>query len=148
MSATIRNDVAQTIRFDVSKTEVLVVDDDELVRSRLQVLVGAAGYQTKGVATAKLALAALRETTYPIVLMDRMMSDMDGLELCRVLRSDESLGRAYVIMLSVCDSHTDLLDGFRAGVDAYLSKSAPATELLATLRIAREHAQASAIRPR
>jgi two-component system cell cycle response regulator len=62
---------------------------------------------------------------------------MDGLSLCRIVRSDHSESYVYVVMLTVRDSKEDLLKGLRAGADEYVAKSAPVEEILARLEVAR-----------
>jgi DNA-binding response OmpR family regulator len=114
--------------------DVLIVDDDEHVRSRLRLLLEQAGYTTHSASSAEEALARLRETSIPIVLTDHVMPGMSGMDLSRAIRSEPALAQTYVIMLSVRDSDSELVDGVKAGVNAYLSKRAPAAELLACLR--------------
>jgi light-regulated signal transduction histidine kinase (bacteriophytochrome) len=70
------------------------------------------------------------------VLTDRVLPGHDGLELSRQLRSRESRHYQYILMLSALDSLEDVLSGFRAGVDDYLSKQASEAELIARLHAA------------
>jgi diguanylate cyclase (GGDEF)-like protein len=69
------------------------------------------------------------------------MPDMDGLSLCRIVRSEHAESYVYVIMLTVRDSKEDLLKGLGAGADDYVVKSAPIEEILARLEVARRITQ-------
>jgi diguanylate cyclase (GGDEF)-like protein len=64
------------------------------------------------------------------------MPDMDGLTLCRTIRSATYDGYIYIILLTVQDEDDAILDGLNAGADEYLSKRAPAAHLVARLRTA------------
>lgn len=75
--------------------------------------------------------AYVRSTT------DRLMPGMDGLELCRALRDEQESSYIYILMLTVRDAPEDLVTGFAAGADDYLSKSATEAELVARLHAAR-----------
>jgi len=121
---------------DVCTYPVLIVDDDPLACERLQQLVSSAGFQCSTALSAVQALEILEQSPHPIVLTDRALPGDDGLELSRRLRSRESRHYQYILMLSALDSLEDVLSGFRAGVDDYLSKQASEAELIARLHAA------------
>jgi two-component system, cell cycle response regulator len=116
--------------------KVLIVDDDALVRERLKSLVMAAGFEVRTVSSGAAALALLHKDFCPIVISDRMMPDMDGLTLCRTIRSEQLPGYVYVLLLTVRDSEQDILAGLDAGADDYLSKRVSSAQLIARLRTA------------
>jgi two-component system cell cycle response regulator len=116
--------------------KVLIVDDDALVRERLRSLVMAAGFEVRAVTSGAAALASLRKHFSPIVISDRMMPDMDGLTLCRTIRSEQFAGYVYVLLLTVQDAEQDILAGLDAGADDYLSKRVSSAQLIARLRTA------------
>ena len=116
---------------------VLVVDDDDIALQRLSDLVMAAGYEVTTVTGGAAALAALRKDFSPIVILDRSMPGMDGLELCREIRSGEYPGYVYIMLCTSHDSEDEILGGLRAGADDYLSKRASGTQLIARLATAR-----------
>jgi diguanylate cyclase (GGDEF)-like protein len=116
--------------------KVLIVDDDPLVCERLRGLVMAAGFEARSVSSGAAALASLRKNFSPIVISDRMMPDMDGLTLCRTIRSEEFAGYVYVLLLTAQDSEQDILAGLDAGADDYLSKRVSSAQLIARLRTA------------
>jgi two-component system, cell cycle response regulator len=116
---------------------VLVVDDDDLVRARLAALLRSAEFEVEMAANGEDALRIMAARHCQIVLTDWQMPDMDGLSLCRIVRSDHSESYVYVVMLTVRDSKEDLLQGLGAGADDYVSKSAPVEEIMARLEVAR-----------
>jgi two-component system cell cycle response regulator len=103
---------------------VLIVEDDPLAAERLRGLIMAAGFEARCVSNGAAALAALRKDFTPIVITDRVMPDMDGLALCRTIRSEQFESYVYVMLLTVQDSEEDVLAGLDAGADDYLSKKA------------------------
>jgi two-component system, cell cycle response regulator len=117
---------------------VLIVDDDDIAIERLKDLVVAAGYEVSTAASGEQALAHLRSEFAPIVILDRNMPGMDGLELCRVIRDGTHYpGYVYIMLCTAYDSEDEILTGLNAGADDYLSKRASGAQLLARLACAR-----------
>jgi two-component system, cell cycle response regulator len=116
---------------------VLVVDDDDLVRARLAALLRTAGFETETAASGKDALRILAARHCQVLLTDWQMPDMDGLALCRIVRTEHSDNYVYVIMLTVRDTKQDVLTGLAAGADDYVVKSSPVEEIMARLEVAR-----------
>src|ERR1700739_4678345 len=117
--------------------QVLVVDDDELVRTQLGSLLGLAGYAVHEATSGRDALRLLDTTSCEIVVTDWQMPDMNGLELCRALRMRDADRYTYVLMLSVCNAKGDALLALKAGADDYLIKGAYPEELLARVDVGR-----------
>ena len=116
---------------------VLVVDDDPLMRERLEVLVLAAGFEVSTATSGREALDVLRRDYCPIVISDWSMPDMNGVELCRAIRAESFPGYVYFLLLTARDSHQDIVAGLEAGADDYLSKRVTEEELVARLRTAK-----------
>ena len=117
---------------------VLLVDDDEIVIERLRDLITAAGYEVSTASSGEEALAALEREFAPIVILDRNMPGMDGLELCRTIRLAKNWpGYVYIMLCTAHDSEDEILTGLNAGADDYLSKRASGTQLIARLSTAR-----------
>jgi diguanylate cyclase (GGDEF)-like protein len=116
---------------------VLVVDDDELVRAQLEILLRLAGYDVHAAGSGEEALRILSAMSCQIVLTDWQMADMDGLTLCRNVRLRDDEGYVYVLMLTVRNTKRDVLVGLAAGADDYIVKGAPAEEILARLEVGR-----------
>jgi len=116
---------------------VLVVDDDDLVRSRVSALLRASNYEVETASSGEEALRVLSAKHCHIVLTDWEMPDMNGLALCRCVRVSEEDGYVYVLMLTVRDTKADMLASFAAGADDYVVKGAPVHEILARLEVGR-----------
>jgi two-component system cell cycle response regulator len=116
---------------------VLVVDDDALVCARLSALLNASQYDVEVATTGEEALRILDATHCHIVLTDWQMPNMDGLSLCRHIRSRHNESYIYVLMLTIRDSEHDVMTGLAAGVDAYVIKGAPIDDILARIEIGR-----------
>jgi diguanylate cyclase (GGDEF)-like protein len=117
---------------------VLLVDDDEMMTERLGELVSAAGYQVTTASSGEQALVELKREFAPIVILDRKMPGMDGLDLCRRIREGTHYpGYVYIILCTAQDSEEEILAGLDAGADDYLSKRASGAQLVARLACAR-----------
>lgn len=111
---------------------VAVVDDERPITDPIAFSLRKAGYETEVYHDGESALAAFRQRLPNLVVLDIMMPKMDGLELCRRLRSQ---GIALpIIFLSSRDEEIDRLLGFEMGGDDYLSKPFSMRELLARVR--------------
>jgi DNA-binding response OmpR family regulator len=118
-----------------SAPRVLLVDDDEIALEHMQGLVSAAGYEVATATSGEAALAELRRQFAPIVILDRSMPGMDGLELCRAIRDGSHYpGYVYIMLCTAHDSEEEILAGLNAGADDYLSKRASGTQLVAASR--------------
>jgi two-component system cell cycle response regulator len=117
---------------------VLLVDDDEIMAERLRQLVVTAGFEAATATSGAAALAELQREFAPIVILDRNMPGMDGLELCRAIRDGTHYpGYVYIMLCTAHDTEEEILAGLNAGADDYLSKRASGAQLIARLACAR-----------
>jgi two-component system, cell cycle response regulator len=116
---------------------VLIVDDDELIISRLSSLLEGSGYQVCTARSGEDAMRVLHATACQIVITDWHMPDMNGLDLCRNIRSRADKAYIYILMLTVRNGRSDMLAGLSAGADDYVIKGATAEEILARLEVGR-----------
>jgi DNA-binding response OmpR family regulator len=114
---------------------VLLVEDDPLTRERLELLIETAGFGAMSVASASEAREALAAVFFPMIIIDRLLGEEDGIVLCEQVRR-ASQGKVYVMLLSVLDSPNEIARGLAAGADDYLSKQSSDHELLIHLRAA------------
>jgi two-component system, OmpR family, response regulator MprA len=112
--------------------QVLVVDDERAVRSSLRRALALEGYRVVEAAGGCDALDRLRTQAPDAVVLDVLMPDVDGLEVCRRLRAAGD--RTPVLMLTARDAVSDRVEGLDAGADDYLVKPFALEELLARLR--------------
>ena len=112
---------------------VLIVEDNALSRQILEGTLAKAGYSVTSANHGREALQMLDRQYYPIVITDLVMPEMDGLELCRAIRSRELPGYVFVMIITSMDSHDDIVVGLEAGADEYVTKPVNRSELIARL---------------
>jgi two-component system, OmpR family, response regulator MprA len=111
---------------------VLVIDDDRAVRDALRRALVLGGYDVQIAENGLAGMQRVGETRPDVIVLDVLMPDLDGLELCRRLRS---LGdRTPILMLTARDAIEDRIDGLDAGADDYLVKPFDVGELTARVR--------------
>ncbi len=111
---------------------VLVADDDRAIRESLARLLGMEGHRVTAVADGAAALDAMKERQPDLLVLDLMMPTIDGLTLCRLLRSEGD--RIPILMLTARTETSDRVAGLDAGADDYLAKPFDPDELLARVR--------------
>lgn len=113
---------------------ILVVDDDPAVREYAATTLRAAGFDVADVASGEEALEAMHEAPFDLVVLDKAMPGMDGDEVARRLREEPGGGILPIVMLSGLDSDQDQWEGWRAGVDIYVTKPFDDDELVAHIQ--------------
>jgi two-component system cell cycle response regulator len=113
---------------------ILIVDDEEDIRVNLETSLGAEGYKTVLAASGEEALKLARSMAPDVALVDIMMPDMDGYELCRKLKADESTKAIMIVFASALRKTQNKVDGLDMGADDYVTKPFNMPELLAKLR--------------
>jgi two-component system response regulator MprA len=111
---------------------LLVVDDDRALRDVLRRTLTLAGYEVRLSETGADALAEVTSGVPDAVVLDIGLPDIDGLEVCRLLRREGN--RVPVLMLTARDAVSDRIDGLDAGADDYLVKPFDIDELQARIR--------------
>jgi len=114
------------------KTRILVVEDDAALARVLRDNLSFEGFQVHWAPDARLAIEASKEFTPDLVVLDVMLPDGDGFELCRYLQQG---GRTPVIMLSARSQKADKLRGLALGADDYVTKPFDLEELLARIKV-------------
>jgi DNA-binding response OmpR family regulator len=116
--------------------KILMVDDDAAARIVLGELLEHAGHEVVTATGGQAAWAALEEEHFPLVLLDRVMPDLDGIEVCRRIRARRQPRYTYVILVTMVGGREPYLQGMGAGADDYFSKPFDPDELRARLRAA------------
>jgi DNA-binding response OmpR family regulator len=110
---------------------VLVVEDDARIRSVVRMALDGEGYDVVDVASGEEALRRFATTAFDLVLLDLMLPDINGFDVCRALRQES--GVPILILSARSDTH-DVVAGLEAGADDYVTKPFAAKELAARMR--------------
>jgi DNA-binding response OmpR family regulator len=113
---------------------ILLVDDEPNIVMSLEFLMRKNGYQVGIARNGTEALAALAETPYDLVLLDVMMPDVDGYQVCRQLRQRPDRAATKVIFLSAKSQPADVQKGYAAGADLYIPKPFSTRQLMQKVR--------------
>ena len=116
-----------------SGVRVLAADDEPDLRSVIDIVLTADGYDVTVVEDGPSVLALAPRLRPDVVLLDVMMPDVDGIEICRALRSDLSTSMLSIIMLTAKGSPAGAVAALCAGADDYIVKPFDTEELLARL---------------
>lgn len=111
---------------------ILVVDDEETIRTSLALNLEQSGYQVRSAACASEALESLRNNAFDIVICDFKLPDMDGIGFIR--SCSEVAPHSAIVLMSGFGSHDIALEGIRAGARDYISKPFTFDELLLVVR--------------
>ena len=109
---------------------LLIVDDDPSSRDRLRDIFEHASYRVVTANEAASALRVLKGVRCDLVALDLEMPGVDGVALCKLLRSQPSTGKLPIIALSESDDESRKVQAFNAGADDYITKPSTAGELL------------------
>ena len=125
---------------------LLVVDDEANLLRAVAACLKAGGYEVSTARSGREALVQLAEAVPDLVVSDIRMPGMDGYQLARQLRGAPRTALVPVVFLTAKDETADRIEGFRAGVDAYLTKPFEPDELIAVVngilnRVERTHSQ-------
>lgn len=116
--------------------KVLIAEDDATSRRVLEVLLHKSGYEVEVTRDGAEALSRLRMPGAPdIAILDWMMPEMDGVEVCRQLRAQDPTVPRYLILLTAKGNTEDVVEGLTSGADDYVTKPFDRKELLARLKV-------------
>jgi class 3 adenylate cyclase/CheY-like chemotaxis protein len=115
---------------------ILVVDDSEANRDIIVTRLRAHGYETSEAADGEQGLAAVNECGPDLILLDVAMPKLDGIEVCRRLKSDTTRPFTPIVILTARTDSKDVVAGLDAGADEYLTKPVDHAALIARVRSA------------
>lgn len=108
---------------------ILIVDDDNLNRETLEALLGNQEYNLVTACNGYEALEKAAKLVPDLILLDVMMPDIDGFEVCQRLRADPVLGEIPIILVTALDDRESRLEGIEAGADDFITKPYDRVEL-------------------
>jgi DNA-binding response OmpR family regulator len=112
-------------------SRILIVEDDPDIAQLIAHYLAPAGHETEVRASGSEALPAARRQAPDLVILDRMLPGLDGLEVCRALRADAALAAVPIIMLTARAEESDRIVGLELGADDYVTKPFSPKELVA-----------------
>ncbi len=128
-------------------TKVLVVEDEDDIRNLVVLNLRRAGFDVYSAGDGTSGLRLLREHRPPVLLLDLMLPDMSGQEICAMLRRDEDVKDTFVIMVTALTEEQDRIAGFEVGADDYVTKPFSVKELVLRVQVAARRALAAAPTP-
>ena len=118
----------------MSGERILVVDDEPDLQRLLTFNLRGAGFEAEAVATGEEGLAAAARARPDVIVLDVMLPDIQGFEVCRRLRDDADLADVPIMMLTARGDEEDLVRGFALGIDDYVVKPFSVREIVMRIR--------------
>jgi two-component system phosphate regulon response regulator PhoB len=114
---------------------ILVIEDEPDLQELLRFNLAKEGHQVTVAGTGSDGLHELRRQPFDLVLLDLMLPDRDGLEVCRIMKADAALQAVPVIMVTAKGEESDVVLGLGLGADDYVLKPFRVKELMARVRV-------------
>ena len=113
---------------------IVIVEDEKDILKLLEFNLGKEGYRVKGFLSGEDGLKAIQKITPDLVILDLMLPGIDGLTICRQIRSDSTASNLPIIMLTAKDSEIDIVTGLELGANDYITKPFSIRVLIARIR--------------
>jgi DNA-binding response OmpR family regulator len=113
---------------------IAIVDDEPDILELITMHLNRANFETKEYSNAKKFLNSLERHIPDLVILDLMLPDMDGIEICRQLRKEEKYSQLPIIMLTARADESDTILGLELGADDYVTKPFSPKELIARVK--------------
>jgi diguanylate cyclase (GGDEF)-like protein len=113
----------------MGKARLLIVEDDKDISNMLNIFFTGVGYEVDVALRASIALEKTRHNLPHLIILDIMLPDIDGFEVCRILRTNTRTSHVPVIFLTQKDERSDKLAGLELGADDYVTKPFDIEEL-------------------
>ena len=118
----------------MSREKIVVIEDEPDILELLQFNLSREGYEVASAGTGNEGLATVRRETPDLVLLDLLLPGVDGLDVCRQLRSDPETREVPIIMVTAKGEESDVVLGLGLGADDYVQKPFSPRELIARVR--------------
>ena len=118
----------------MAKGKILIVDDEPHIAEAVRYNLHKEGFRTLLASDGADALEQARHETPDLILLDWMLPEVDGLEVCRLLKQDEKTKRIPIILLTVKSEEADKVRGLDLGADDYVTKPFSPRELVARVK--------------
>lgn len=118
----------------MTSKKVLIVDDEEHIRELIKFNLKKEGYDTAVAVNGTEALRIIKETKFDLILLDLMLPEVDGLEVCKEIRRNEETSDIPVMMITAKGEEFDKVLGLELGADDYITKPFSIRELMARIK--------------
>jgi two-component system, OmpR family, response regulator RegX3 len=112
-------------------TKILIVEDESSFSEAISFLLGKEGFETDVAENGRAALELFKASAYDLVLLDLMIPEVSGIDVCRAIRTTSMVP---IIMLTAKDSEVDKVVGLELGADDYVTKPYSSRELVARIK--------------
>jgi len=112
-------------------TKILIVEDESSFSEAISFLLGKEGYESAVAENGRIALDLFKSNDFDLVLLDLMIPEISGIDVCRTIRTTSSVP---IIMLTAKDSEVDKVVGLELGADDYVTKPYSSRELVARIK--------------
>ena len=116
------------------KKKILIVEDEESLLKLESILLTSKGFEVKGVANGRAALEEIQKSHPDLILLDIMLPEMDGFEVCKKIKEDPQTRDIPVIMLTAKKTREDMEKGKEVGADCYITKPFKSAMVIETIQ--------------
>ncbi len=113
---------------------ILIIEDDRDIVELVRYNLANEGFQVSAAREGKAGLAAVRKSPPDLLVLDLMLPELSGLEVCKAIRRDEALNRLPILMLTARGAEADRVLGLEMGADDYVTKPFSPRELIARVK--------------
>ncbi|NOY65049.1 MAG: response regulator transcription factor [Nitrospirae bacterium] len=117
-----------------NKKQILIVDDEVDICKLLEYNLTKEGFYAESLQDGATALKRLKTHTFDLMILDLMLPEIDGIQLCRLIREDPQLKTLPIIMLTAKDEELDRVLGLEIGADDYVTKPFSVREVVARVK--------------
>jgi two-component system alkaline phosphatase synthesis response regulator PhoP len=117
-----------------AKAQVLIVEDEPEIAELIEFHAERAGLRARTIHSGRLALELLRREKPDLIVLDLMLPDLDGLEVCRRLKQNDDTRSIPIVMVTAKGEEADIVTGIELGADDYVTKPFSPRVLMARLR--------------
>jgi two-component system, OmpR family, alkaline phosphatase synthesis response regulator PhoP len=124
----------RTLSYTREMARILVAEDDPDIAHLLAHYLQRAGFEAEMVSSGRDVLPRIRKAPPDVLLLDIMLPDLDGLEVCRAVRRDQATATIPIIMVTARGEESDRIVGLELGADDYITKPFSPNEVVARIR--------------
>ncbi len=106
----------------MAKQYILIIEDETNISEMINVSLLREGYQVSCVSSGNQALTEIKNKLPNLILLDLMLPDMDGLDICRILKNNPQTQNIPIIIITAKDDESDIIAGLTLGADDYITK--------------------------